>query len=260
MMESPRDRRNGPGRRLTDRAYDGYDPIAVRGLLHDVGHQVVTLSYLVETVRTEADLPGGTRQRIELLAQEMSRLLELIESELPGAPPASEGSRLDLRPLAGQVARLARVRHGVPVLVLPGPDMTIEANPLVLWRVLTNVVDNAARAAAPGGRVEISLRDQEGPAIDVADDGPGFGQGPPGSGSLGLAVTRSLLDACGGSLAVQAPQSGGTLVRIRLPAAAEAGLKSGEKRLERRPEKRLERRSEKRLERRPEKRLEGTLR
>ena len=130
--------------------------------------------------------------------------------------------------------------------------MTIEANPLVLWRVLTNVVDNAARAAAPGGRVEISLRDQEGPAIDVADDGPGFGQGPPGSGSLGLAVTRSLLDACGGSLAVQAPQSGGTLVRIRLPAAAEAGLKSGEKRLERRPEKRLERR--------PEKRLEGTLR
>ena len=247
-MESPRDRRNGPGRRLTDRAYDGYDPIAVRGLLHDVGHQVVALSYLVETVRTEAGLPGGTRQRIELLAQEMSRLLELIGGELPGAPPASEGGRLDLRALAGQVAQLARVRHGVPVVVLPGPDMTIEANPHLLWRVLTNVVDNAARAAAPRGRVKISLRDQEGPAIDVADDGPGFGQGPPGSGSLGLSVVRSLLGACGGSLAVRAPQSGGTLVHIRLPAAAEAGQKSDGKRLETRLEKRLE------------KRLEGTLR
>jgi signal transduction histidine kinase len=225
MMESPRDRRSGLGRRLTDRASDGYDPIAVRGLLHDVGHQAVTLSYLVETVRTEADLPGGTRQRIELLAQGMSRLLELIGSELPGAPPASDGSGLDLRPLARQVAQLARARHGVPVVVLPGPDMTIEANPLLLWRVLTNVVDNAARAAAPGGSVEISLRDQEGPAIDVADDGPGFGRGTPGTGSLGLSVVTSLLDACGGSLAVRAPQSGGTLVHIRLPAA---GLGGGE--------------------------------
>jgi hypothetical protein len=62
MMELPRERRKGLGRRLTDRASNGFDPIAVRGLLHDVGHQVVTLSYLVETVRTEADLPGGTRQ------------------------------------------------------------------------------------------------------------------------------------------------------------------------------------------------------
>ena len=226
MMESPRDRRNGPGRRLTDRASDGFDPIAVRGLLHDVGHQVVTLSYLVETVRTEADLPGGTRQRIELLAQEMSRLLELIASELPGAPPAPDGSQLDLRPLARQVAQLARVRHGVPVVVLPGPDMTTEAPPLLLWRVLMNVVDNAARAAAPEGGVEISLRDQEGPAIEVADDGPGFGQGTPGIGSLGLSVVTSLLDACGGSLAVRARQSGGTLVHIRLPAV---GMDGGEK-------------------------------
>jgi signal transduction histidine kinase len=226
MIESPRDRRIGPGRRLTDRASHDYDPIAVRGLLHDVGHQVVTLSYLVESVRTEADLPGGTRQRIELLAQEMSRLLELIETELRVAPPASDGSRLDLRPLARQVARLARVRHGVSVEVLPGPDMTTKANPLLLWRVLTNVVDNAARAAAPGGRVEISLRDQEGPAIDVADDGPGFGQGPPGSGSLGLSVVTSLLDACGGSLAVQSRQSGGTLVHIRLPAVGRGGRRA----------------------------------
>jgi signal transduction histidine kinase len=90
--------------------------------------------------------------------------------------------------------------------------------------VLTNVVDNAARAAAPGGRVEISLRDQEWPAVDVADDGPGFGRGTPGTGSLGLSVVTSLLDACGGSLAVWARQGGGTLVRIRLPAA---GLDGG---------------------------------
>lgn len=239
MMESPRDRRQGPGRRLTDRASDGYDLIAVRGLLHDVGHQAVTLSYLVEAVRGETDLPGDARQRMELLAREMSRLLELIADGFPGAPPAAEVSSLEFRLLARQVAQLAEVRHGVPVTMLPGPDVTIDANPLLLWRVLTNVVDNAARAAAPGGRVEIRLRDQEGPAIDVADDGPGFGEGPPGAGSLGLSVVTSLLNACGGSLTVQSLPSGGTLARIQLPAAAswdgesyEGGGMNGEKELE----------------------------
>ena len=62
MMEPARDRRTGPGRRLTDRALNAYDPLAVRGLLHDVGHQAATLSYLVEAVRGEAELPGHARR------------------------------------------------------------------------------------------------------------------------------------------------------------------------------------------------------
>ena len=80
---------------------------------------------------------------------------------------------------------------------------------MLLWRVLTNVVDNAARAAGPAGRVEITVgRLAEPPpraVLEVLDNGPGFGHGPPGAASLGLGVVTTLLDSCGGSMEVEAP-------------------------------------------------------
>jgi signal transduction histidine kinase len=218
-MEPARDRRRGPGRRLADRAWPDSEPLAVRGLLHDLVLQVTTLSYLVEAVRGETGLPGDAQQRLELLTREMSRLLDLVAGEFAGMHSAAEVSPFELKSLALQVAQVAGVRHTASVVVLPGPDLTVEASPLLLWRVLTNVVENAARATGPRGRVEIRFRDQQGPVIEVADDGPGFGHGPSGRASLGLSVVTSLLDTCGGSLEVQSPHAGGTLVSIRLPAA-----------------------------------------
>ena len=90
--------------------------------------------------------------------------------------------------------------------------------------MLSNVVANAARAAGPGGRVTLTVREDDGAVIDVADDGPGFGAGPPGTASLGLGIVRSLLEACGGSVAVHAPPDGGTTIQITLPQQHAARL------------------------------------
>jgi signal transduction histidine kinase len=218
-VEFVRNRRRGPGRRWTDLWRDAYDPLVVRGLLHDLGHQMTTLSYLAEAVRGEADLSGDARVRMETLALGMSRVLETLALGIPGAPSAAEISTVDLRSLVSQVVQLAQVRHGVSVELVPGPDVTLEANPTLLWRVLTNVIENAARATGPGGKVEIRINDQHGPAIEVTDDGPGFGRGPSGTAFLGLSVVTSLLESCGGSLEVRSPQAGGTRVSVRLPAA-----------------------------------------
>ena len=96
--------------------------------------------------------------------------------------------------------------------------MTVEASPALLWRVLTNVVDNAARAAGAYGRVGVTVSSRgDRAAVDVIDDGPGFGQGPPGAASLGLGVVTTLLESCGGTLEIRAPESGGAHVRIMVP-------------------------------------------
>jgi signal transduction histidine kinase len=188
---------------------------------------MTTLSYLVEAVRGEVDLPEDAGFRLELLSLEMTRLLDVIAHEIPGQQDAAAVVEVGLRSLAGQVTQLARVAHEAEVTLRPGPEVQILASPVLLWRVLTNVVDNAARAAGPAGQVEISVARLAGAppraALEVLDNGPGFGHGPPGVASLGLGVVTSLLESCGGSLEVQAPAGGGALVRIVIPASASPG-------------------------------------
>lgn len=183
---------------------------------------MTTLSYLIEAVRGDADLPEDAGFRLELLSLEMTRLLDVIAHEIPGQQHAAAVGEVSLRSLAGQVAQLARIAHEAGVTLRPGPEVQVMASPVLLWRVLTNVVDNAARAAGPGGQVEISVAKLAGPppraVLEVLDDGPGFGHGPPGAASLGLGVVTSLLESCGGRLEVQAPPGGGALVRIAIPA------------------------------------------
>ena len=60
------------------------DALAVRGLLHDLGHEMTTLSYLVEAVRGDVDLPEDAGYRLELLSLEMSRLLDIIATGCAG--------------------------------------------------------------------------------------------------------------------------------------------------------------------------------
>ena len=170
---------------------------------------MTTLSYLVEAVRGDAELPGDAGNRLELLSMEMSRLLDIIAEEIPARAGVPALAEVELRSLAGQVTQLARIAHETAVILESGPEVTVEASPALLWRVLTNVVDNAARAAGANGRVGVAVSAEGDLAmLDVIDDGPGFGQGPPGAASLGLGVVTTLLESCGGTLEISAPAVG----------------------------------------------------
>jgi signal transduction histidine kinase len=212
-MGSPLERRQSGGRRLSD----SRDARALRGLLHDLGHEITTLTYLVEAVRTDRSLPEDSHYRLELVSLEMSRLTDLIQQGLSG--DFAEGAEtVSVRDLMVQLTTLADLAFPAEVTMLPGADVTADVNPLLLWRVLSNVVANAARAAGGAGRVVLAIRQDDGPVIDVTDTGPGFGAGPAGKASLGMGIVRSLLESCGGSLAVSSPPGGGTVVSVGLPA------------------------------------------
>jgi signal transduction histidine kinase len=213
------DRREGQGRRGSDVR----DTLAVRGLLHDLGHELTTLSYLIHAVRDEPVLPGDSDIRMELVSLEISRLIDIVTNALT----SEAADPVDIRAMASQITRLASAAYGAHVVLLPGPAVSVQVNPSLLWRALTNVIDNATRAAGQDGRVDVVVGQAPRTFIDVIDDGPGFGNGPPGVASLGLRVATSLLESCGGALEVHSPTTGGTRVRIALPGQGDTDTRAG---------------------------------
>ncbi len=197
------------------------DESGIPGVLHDLGHQMMTVSMLAETLQSvlPEDEHDGTdaRRQAALMVQEAVRAMKMIADFVPPAGPAAlpgsgQQQLIDVRELTAELTRLGQLRHAASVRLTAGPPVYMTVNPMLVWRVLTNLVDNAARAAGPDGHVEIRISRAAGTIIEVADDGGGFGSGPGGTGR-GLSVVGQLLAATGGELEVEPGRYGGTRAR-----------------------------------------------
>jgi signal transduction histidine kinase len=119
----------------------------------------------------------------------------------------------------------------------------IEGDPDRLEQVVANLVRNAVKYGADGGRIEVRAGAPEGALeIEVEDNGPGI---PPGdqlrvfqpyfrghdlrhdvSGlGLGLMLCRQIVDAHGGLVSVENGKEDGTLFRVKLPLERRASAK-----------------------------------
>ncbi|MGA6167336.1 sensor histidine kinase [Amycolatopsis magusensis] len=195
--------------------------MVTREFLHDLGHSLATLSFLVEAVRGEATLPPGTRQRVDAIDQETHRLLGMVRHAMASGD-RPRASVVDVREVLQQIVSLVSLAGETSVVVRPGPAVSLLVDESLLWRMITNLVDNAVRAAGPGGRVEVSVREDGGLiTVEVADDGPGFGAGPSGWASLGLGIVERLAEAC--RCGFQVVSSGAEGTRVRLLFGAEGG-------------------------------------
>jgi signal transduction histidine kinase len=112
----------------------------------------------------------------------------------------------------------------------------VEIDRTQIVRVLLNLIGNAVRATAPGGRIEVTAGSSpEGAVVEVRDTGigmtkeqlaaafePGFSTKGGGQGGLGLAVSYLIVEAHGGSLTLASEPARGTTARIVLPLALAA--------------------------------------
>lgn len=215
-LEDPAAGRTGAGRMDVecDEADGG---LRARGLLHDLGHGLATLSYLVDAVNEDPSLSDTARDRLGLMEQELARLLDLADRGLRS--PAS--GPCDLREAVEQLVSLTAVATDTSVRLLPCSATLVHTDRSVAHRMLGNVLDNAVRAAGPDGVVEVAIiRTRDGAAtVEIADNGPGFGRGPGGTASLGLGIVVGLAKACAANLYIGPAQPRGTRVRLTFPNA-----------------------------------------
>lgn len=217
-MTAVPERRRNTGRRDTDR-----DSAELRALLHDIGHAMAMVRILVDAALSERSA-ATARRKLDLARSETSMLSALLER----AVQPSDGCELvALRPVLAQLCAQADATGEARVVLVDGPSPTAEINSTVLWRILSNLLGNAVRAAGRDGTVTVAISDVAPIVIRIADDGPGFGAGEPGWASLGLSTVQTLSDAFDVDVGFQRRTPAGTVTRVVVPAAARSARREG---------------------------------
>ena len=217
-----------------------------RTLLADVSHELRT-PLTVITGNLEAIVDGvhpADPAHLTAILDE-TRVMERLIEDLRTVS-LSEAGTLALHPEPTDPdVLIAEVLHGfgpgaaaAGVTLVSGAmdDLPIlDIDPVRIREVLSNLVANALRHTPAGGTITVGGSATETVVrLVVSDTGPGIdpellphvfdrfvkGAGSRGSG-LGLAIARGLVEAHGGSIAVDSPVGGGTTFRFDLPRTRE---------------------------------------
>lgn len=214
----------GPGRAQQERRER-----SIREICHDLRNPIATISALAAAAMSQIDSPDGgatVRKRLEQIQDETRRMTQLVRQLLEDA---TTPRMLDAAVVAGEVAASCRVTFQGTIRVMAQAGATVLVDEVGLRRSLANLVENATRAAGPEGSVLVRVRRaRRWIHCEVSDSGPGFGNGPSGSQSLGLTIVDRLARSHGGRLEVLDSSLGGAMLRLSLPVAEEPDSSLGD--------------------------------
>ena len=214
--------------------------------ISSVSHELLTpltsIRGWVETLRTLDDPEDENyRKGLEIINNETARLYNMVEELLDFSRLQNGRLKMSCHPL-DLVAELtdavlfceARIQREGLLLSYSEPEemIPVYADPNRLRQVFINILDNAIKYSAPGGRITVKIWQGEYKAfIEIIDQGRGI---PPedlenvktkfykgsnsvrGSG-IGLALVDSIMTALDGTLDLKSTLGRGTVVTLGLP-------------------------------------------
>jgi len=191
----------------------------VRALCHDLRQPLAAILLLAGAGS------GDVQRRLEGILDQAQWLSDMVEGVIGGAADDTP-ERVDVVDLARSCVLRAQPTASCEIEFVSAGRVMAVATPVALGRAISCALDNAIRAAGPGGNVTV---DVAGTAqeiiIRVIDDGPGLGNVPIHN-SLGLTITRALVSACGGGFELSPGTAGGMVARINLPAMSSRAMAS----------------------------------
>lgn len=190
------------------------------------------------------EMPARAAGLIDIAHRNSERLVALVNDlldmdKLQSGKASFQFAPTDLAALLAETAEQNQPfadRFGVSVVLETIDPLTVRLDVDRITQVMTNLISNACKFSPPGSTVRITLDRAGGEAVvRVADQGPGispefrsrlfsrFAQerdshqhGQPGTG-LGLAISKSIVEAHGGTIALDADVAIGATFEMRLP-------------------------------------------
>lgn len=207
---------------------------------HEIRNPLSSIGLNIELLEEELAASAGlseSRQLVAAIKSEVERLSRIAEQYLSVARrPRPRLERERVEDLVSELLAFVRPeldRAGVASRVEAEESLPeVELDESQLRQALLNLIRNAREAMPKGGALTLAVR-REGSGVElcVEDTGTGvpeevrasifdpfFTTKQRGTG-LGLAVTREIIEAHGGSIACEPREPQGTRFRILLPAA-----------------------------------------
>lgn len=212
---------------------------SARRFAHEVKNPLTPMQFALS--RLEREAPPSLGDVVEVLRTETRRLDQMSRAFAQfGRLPEGPVSDVDVGEMVRYASRAAIPPDiAVEVSVQPA-EVMIRGHHDALQRAVSNVLLNAADASGPGGRIEVGvgltrISGADAVEIQVRDSGPGippdriktiwepYMTTKPGGTGLGLAIARQAILAHDGSIDIQCPPGGGTVVTFVLPTQRPSG-------------------------------------
>ncbi|HEY2844834.1 MAG TPA: HAMP domain-containing sensor histidine kinase [Bryobacteraceae bacterium] len=208
-----------------------------RKMAHEVKNSLTPIRLTMEEIVSRQGEPdsGFMEQAAQIVADEVNTLEKRVRafSEFSAEPPVLP-AEIDVNALVEERVSFLKSAHPEVIyqMYLAPDHPTAVADPDLIKGVLTNLLENAAEAARPGGVVLArTTRAGEQLNIDVHDSGPGLSlqarsslfeptiSFKKGGMGLGLSIARRSALLCGGDIQTLHGELGGAAFRVILAAA-----------------------------------------
>ena len=209
------------------------------GVAHELNNPLDASLRCVRMAMARVEGDPEAKEVLDLAHSGLLRMADIVKSLLTFSRNAAiEQRREPLARLVEEAATGVALAMGADAPTFEPalePEVGATQVPHGLHQVLTNVLRNAGDATGPTGHVRVTAtRDADRLRIRVVDDGPGippavlqrvfepfFTTKPPGKGTgLGLSISARIVEKLGGTISLECPPPGGTVVTIALPAPA----------------------------------------
>lgn len=165
----------------SDRAKD----VFLATLAHELRNPLAPVWNGLSIIRRMSDDPARVAQVADMMERQVSQLARLVDdlldvSRITTGKIELKKERTNLAAILASAVETSRphieaARHQLRVCVPPGENTDLEADPVRLAQVFSNLLNNAAKYTRPGGRIDVGVQcEPQRLVVRVRDNGAGI--------------------------------------------------------------------------------------